>query len=340
MKASACAAVPSPSLLVLGRRPRLPTSGSPMECSARSAHSPSSGWSCLPPPSEAATPGRGVCMMSTSWRDKQQPSLINFIAAFLAANSYRLNFLSISPDFIFNNGGLSVAFVFETNWDCQNEDAVFSRVNRLKRQFKNIYVVVAVPTREQNESFNQSYHKYAPNTMLMAEYFSWTILGCPTIVPVNDPEMGFEKIAKIAHARGVCKQQDIISTMKNEREQAVQCMDAFLRVLTSIPGIDNHDANALAQAVGSIEAIAKASKGFILENTYLSMDKAETVVRGELPHVVYREFVSLMLEIRRERVYPSREDSSVLQQQEKSRRINLSKESLHHQNSRGVSLEL
>ncbi|KAL5216048.1 hypothetical protein ABZP36_007449 [Zizania latifolia] len=103
--------------------------------------------------------GRGVCMMSTSWRDKQQPSLINFIAAFLAANSYRLNFLSISPDFIFNNGGLSVAFVFETNWDCQNEDAVFSRVNRLKRQFKNLYVVVAVPTREQNESFNQSYHK-------------------------------------------------------------------------------------------------------------------------------------------------------------------------------------
>lgn len=69
------------------------------------------------------------------------------------------------------------------------------------------------------------------------------------------------------------------STMRNEREQAVQCMDAFLRVLTSIPGIDNHDANALAQAIGSIEAIAKASKGFILENTDLSTDKAETIVR-------------------------------------------------------------
>jgi hypothetical protein len=27
-------------------------------------------------------------------------------------------------------------------------------------------------------------------------------LGCPTFVPVNDPEMGFEKILKIAHARG------------------------------------------------------------------------------------------------------------------------------------------
>uniref|UniRef100_J3MA96 DisA/LigA helix-hairpin-helix motif domain-containing protein n=1 Tax=Oryza brachyantha TaxID=4533 RepID=J3MA96_ORYBR len=231
----------------------------------RSTHS--TGWSCLPPPPEPAAPGRGVCTMSTSWRDKQQPSLINFTAAFLAANSYRLNFLPISPDFIFNNGGLSVAFVFETNWDCQNEGVVFSRVNTLKRQLKHLYVIVVVPTKEQNESFNKSYHRYGME------------LGRPTFVPVTDSEMGFEKIVKIAHALGVCKQQDIISTMKNEREQAVQCMDSFLRVLTSIPGIDNHDANALAQAIGSIEAIAKASKKVILENTDLSTDKAETVVR-------------------------------------------------------------
>ena len=103
--------------------------------------------------------GRGVCMMSNSWRDKQHPNLINFIATFLAANSYRLNFLSVSPvstaileshrfplacllciwpenwlsvfqDFIFNNGGTSVAFVFETNWDSEKEAAVFSRWGR------------------------------------------------------------------------------------------------------------------------------------------------------------------------------------------------------------------
>uniref|UniRef100_A0A0D9WKF3 Uncharacterized protein n=1 Tax=Leersia perrieri TaxID=77586 RepID=A0A0D9WKF3_9ORYZ len=246
----------------------------------RSTHS--TGWSCLPPPPPQATaPARGICIVSTSWRDKQQPSLINFVAAFLAANSYRLNFQSISPDFIFNNGGSSVAFIFETNWDCQNEGAVFKRVNLLKRQMRYLYVIVVVPSGEQNESFNQSYHKYGME------------LGCPTFVPVTDPEMGFEKIVKIAHALGVCKQQDIVTTMKNEvlphvsrytmlcflREQAVQCMDSFLCVLTSIPGIDNHDANALAQAIGSIEAIAKASKKFILENTDLSTDKAETVVR-------------------------------------------------------------
>ncbi|KAI4990052.1 hypothetical protein ZWY2020_038415 [Hordeum vulgare] len=178
----------------------------------------------------SAQSGRGMCMMSTSWRDKQDHHLINFIGAFLAANSYRLNFLLISPDFIFNNGGLSIAFIFETNWDCGNGAAVFSRVNALKRQYKNLYVFVAVPTVEQIKSFNQSYFKYGME------------LGCPTFVPVNDSEMGFEMMLKIAHARGVCKQHDISSTMRNEK-QAVQSMDAYIRVLTSIPGIDDHDAN-------------------------------------------------------------------------------------------------
>ncbi|XP_038977026.1 protein PARTING DANCERS homolog isoform X3 [Phoenix dactylifera] len=215
----------------------------------------------------ASTEGSGVCMMNTSWRDNQHPSFILFISSFLSANSYRLNFLPIAPDFIFNNGGLSVAFIFVMNWDSDNGSAVFNRAEKLKRQFRHLYVVVSVPTREQNDSFNHSYFKYAVE------------LGSPTFVPVRDPEMGFEKIVKIAHARGVCKRQDAISMMKNEREQAVQGMDLFLRVVTSIPGIDNHDANALAQAIGSIEAISKASKGFILENTDLSADKAERIVR-------------------------------------------------------------
>ena len=30
-----------------------------------------------------------------------------------------------------------------------------------------------------------------------------------------------------------------------KRKQSVQAMDVFLRVLTSIPGIENHDANAV-----------------------------------------------------------------------------------------------
>ncbi|KAF9624881.1 hypothetical protein IFM89_015435 [Coptis chinensis] len=52
-------------------------------------------------------------------------------------------------------------------------------------------------------------------------------------------------IVKIAHARGVCKRQDALSKLKVEREQLVERMNAFLRVVTSIPGIDKHDANAV-----------------------------------------------------------------------------------------------
>ncbi|XP_077211407.1 DNA ligase-like protein isoform X2 [Tasmannia lanceolata] len=209
--------------------------------------------------------GSGVCMMSSTWKNEQHPSFINFISSFLSENSYRLNFLPIAPDFIFNNGGLSVAFVFITNWNCDNV-SIFTRIQKLKGQFGLLYVIVNVPTREQNDSFVRSYFKYGME------------LGRPTFVPVLDLEMGFEKILKIAHIRGVCKQQDAVSKLKVEREQSVQTMDAFLKVVTSIPGIDNHDGNSLIQAIGSIEAISKASKAYILENTDLSAAKAEATV--------------------------------------------------------------
>ncbi|RVW31510.1 Protein PARTING DANCERS [Vitis vinifera] len=245
------------------------------------------------PPNVSSSGSGGVCMMRNTWRDEQHPSFINFISSFLKANSFRLNFVPIAPDFIFNCGGLSVAFVFVTNWDCNNYLPTFSRwpcfshhlgvlfslfefkgkengeekyqerkrVKKLKEQFAHLYIVVTLPTREQNDS------------LLGME------LGRPTFVPVQDMEMGFEKIVKIAHARGVCKRQDVISKLRAERKKSVQGMDVFLRVITSIPGIDNHDANSLNQAIGSIKAIAKASKDYILENTDLSSDKAETITR-------------------------------------------------------------
>ncbi|KAI5011501.1 hypothetical protein ZWY2020_013638 [Hordeum vulgare] len=133
------------------------------------------------------------------------------------ANSDRLNFADISRSASSRlaNHKLQIASMGE----CAEEAQKISTS------------LLSSPTVEQIESFNQSYFKYGME------------LGCPTFVPVNDSEMGFEMMLKIAHARGVCKQQDIISTMRNEREQAVQSMDAYIRVLTSIPGIDDHDAN-------------------------------------------------------------------------------------------------
>ncbi|XWS21965.1 hypothetical protein CRYUN_Cryun30bG0103300 [Craigia yunnanensis] len=209
----------------------------------------------------------GVCMMNNSWRDQQHPSFINFISSFLTANSFRLNFVPISPDFIFNCGGLSVAFIFVTQWEYHNVETIFSRAKKLKGQFAHLYVVVNLPTSEQNDSFLRSYFMYEMQ------------LGRPTFVPVQDIEMGFEKIVKIAHSCGVCKQQEAKSKLKAEKSKSVQGMENFLRVVTSIPGINNHDANALNQAIGSIEGIVKASKEYILETTDLSADKAETIVR-------------------------------------------------------------
>ncbi|KAM2294147.1 hypothetical protein ACFX1S_034090 [Malus domestica] len=71
--------------------------------------------------------GGGVCMMSNTWRDEQHPSFINFVSTFLAANSFRLNFVSITPDFIFNCGGSSVAFIFMTSLDSRTISQFFGR---------------------------------------------------------------------------------------------------------------------------------------------------------------------------------------------------------------------
>ncbi|KAF9623623.1 hypothetical protein IFM89_003550 [Coptis chinensis] len=97
-------------------------------------------------------------------------------------NSFRLNIVPISP------------------------------VQKLKGQFGNLYVIIAPPTTEQNDSFVRSYFKQVDVTI--------ALLGI------------------------VCKRRDAISKLKVEREQLVERMDSFLRVVTSIPGIDKHNANA------------------------------------------------------------------------------------------------
>ncbi|KAL8232181.1 hypothetical protein R6Q57_001959 [Mikania cordata] len=206
----------------------------------------------------------GVCMMSNKWRDEQHSAFINFISSFLSANSFRFNIVPIAPDFIFNCGGVSIAFIFMTNYNCDNPEPIFSRAQKLKSQFGHLYVVVTLPTKEQNDSFLHSYFRYGMD------------IGKPTFVPALDLEMGFEKIVRIAHARGVCKKQDVVSKLKTEREKSVQGMDVFLRVVTSIPCVETHDANT---TVGSIEAIAKTSKENILENTDISSEKSQMISR-------------------------------------------------------------
>ncbi|KAH7851528.1 hypothetical protein Vadar_013004 [Vaccinium darrowii] len=194
-------------------------------------------------------------MMSNTWKEEQHPAFISFISSFLNANSFRLNFVPITPDFILNCGA-SVAFMFVTNWDCSDTSPIFGRVQKLREQFANLYVVVTLPKKEQNDSFVRSYFRYG------------MVLGRPIFVLVQDLEMGFEKIVKIAHARGVCKRQDAVSKMKAEVSRVALPLKWFLSA-----------GRVLNQAIGSIEGIAKASKEFILENTDLSADKAEKISR-------------------------------------------------------------
>ncbi|CAG7868696.1 unnamed protein product [Brassica rapa] len=231
-----------------------------------SSHSPSTDQ---PPPSlPNLGSGAGVCIMSNAWKDEQDPSLISFISSYLGSNSLRLNFVSISPDLIFNCGGVSIAFVFVTKWDdCCNVGSFFNRVKRLETQFARLYVVATLSTKEQNDSFMRSYFQYEME------------FGKPAFVLVTDAEMGFEKIVKFSQSRGMCKQQKVASKVKVERKRAVQDTDTFIRVLTSIPNIDKHDANSLYQAIGSIDATAKTSKEDILANTDLSADKTDILCR-------------------------------------------------------------
>ncbi|CAN6442059.1 unnamed protein product [Victoria cruziana] len=204
-------------------------------------------------------------MINKSWRDEQCPEFIHFISSFLRANAYRFNFLPISPDFIFNNGGLSVAFIFITNWNPQNIPAIFGRITKLKNQFGHFYVVATIHSAEQNESFIDSYFTYGIE------------IGKPTFIIVDNPEMGFEKLLKVAYVKGECKRKDVISKLKAERELSVQVMEAYVNVITAIPGLDSHDAGVIIGSIGSIEALSKASKEFIMENTDLSAKKAELI---------------------------------------------------------------
>ncbi|CAI0556192.1 unnamed protein product [Linum tenue] len=130
-------------------------------------------------------------MMSRKWRDEQAPSYIDSVSSFLSENSFDLEFVSIDPDLIFNCEGLSVAFVFVTNWDCGNPELVFNRVQKLEARFKNLYVVVCLPTKEKKDSFQRSYFK-----------FEREIGGPVTFVPIQGLEMGFEKMIKIALSGG------------------------------------------------------------------------------------------------------------------------------------------
>ncbi|CAM6105593.1 unnamed protein product [Calypogeia fissa] len=76
-----------------------------------------------------------MCIARTALRDTD-PHSISSLSSTLEASGYRLKFSSISPDFIFNNAGASVAFiVFLQRDQLEGPEAWDSNRHKLRKTF-------------------------------------------------------------------------------------------------------------------------------------------------------------------------------------------------------------
>eukprot|EP00249_Psilotum_nudum_P017864 c26528_g1_i2 orf=333-803(-) len=100
----------------------------------------------------------GICLCSTAWREGH-PDLACLLSSMLESSPYRMKFQSIVPDFIFNSGGISVAFVLLIDWTDENLQRTFERSAKIKERFRNCHVILTVPSDEVNQSFLRSYFR-------------------------------------------------------------------------------------------------------------------------------------------------------------------------------------
>ncbi|KAL5199178.1 hypothetical protein ABZP36_002690 [Zizania latifolia] len=108
------------------------------------------------------------------------------------------------------------------------------------RQFKNLCVVVAVPTREQNESFNQSYHKRVGLVKPIAGSDEAAILR---LLHERLCNVHFEPNYGVSHNNGnktvvisYCKDKPLLFSIRDQTKRYVGCCqwwnDAAKRVAT------------------------------------------------------------------------------------------------------------
>ncbi|KAH7306891.1 hypothetical protein KP509_22G036300 [Ceratopteris richardii] len=164
--------------------------------------------------------------------------------------------------------GLSVAFLLITEWNEDTITAALDRAGKIRRTFRNCYAIYSVSSNEANESFLDAYFRSKTFEIAM-----------PPFIPVNDGQMALERMLNLADVHAECKRQGTVSQVDNEREDLVCSNDAFVVAISSIHGLTPHDANTLQQGIGSIEEIMAASKEDILDNTDLSAEKADAVVK-------------------------------------------------------------
>ncbi|KAH7306896.1 hypothetical protein KP509_22G036300 [Ceratopteris richardii] len=208
----------------------------------------------------------GICLGNVHWKNSN-PSLAQRLELMLDSSGYRVRFLTIAPDFIFNSMGLS-AFLLIIEWNEDTITAALDRAGKIRRTFRNCYAIYSVSSNEANESFLDAYFRSKTFEIAM-----------PPFIPVNDGQMALERMLNLADVHAECKRQGTVSQVDNEREDLVCSNDAFVVAISSIHGLTPHDANTLQQGIGSIEEIMAASKEDILDNTDLSAEKADAVVK-------------------------------------------------------------
>ncbi|MCO5614353.1 hypothetical protein L7F22_068632 [Adiantum nelumboides] len=209
----------------------------------------------------------GICLGNVHWKNTN-PSLAQLLASMLDFSGYRLRFLTIAPDFIFNSVGMSVAFILMTEWNEDTISATLDRVGKIRKLFRNCYVIFAVSSNEANQCFINAYFRSKSIEIAM-----------PPFIPVADGPMALERMLNVADVHAECKRQGTVKQIDQEREELVCSSEAFVAAISSIRGLSPHDANTLQQGIGSIEEIMGASKEEIMENTDLSAEKAEAIVK-------------------------------------------------------------
>ncbi|MCO5597263.1 hypothetical protein L7F22_051339 [Adiantum nelumboides] len=212
----------------------------------------------------------GICLGNVHWKNSN-PSLAQLLASMLDSSGYRLRFLTIAP--VQKTGcpfvGISVAFILMTEWNEDTISATLDRVGKIRKLFRNCYVIFAVSSNEANQCFINAYFRSKSIEIAM-----------PPFIPVTDGPMALERMLNVAYVHaGMVNFSFVATQCFLLREELVCSSEAFVAAISSIRGLSPHDANTLQQGIGSIEEIMGASKEEIMENTDLSAEKAEAMAK-------------------------------------------------------------
>ncbi|BBN16728.1 hypothetical protein MPTK1_7g08790 [Marchantia polymorpha subsp. ruderalis] len=202
-----------------------------------------------------------MCIASSQWKAANL-QLLTSLSSALESSGYRLKFSSISPDFIFNQSGVSVAFIVALSWEQLATSTAWDRLAKMDGNFQRSYLLTPLSS---DERFIELYFRYKQRT--------WK----PLLIPIRDWNMALKTMLVMVSAHAESKQQDAVSPVVIEQLEFVSSTEAVEHALCAIPGLEVHDVHSLMYGIGPIEAISQASAETILEFTDLSKEKARGV---------------------------------------------------------------